>query len=203
MAEVLRKSVANFEYSPLCPGQIRILRLAPDKRDNALFGELITTQLDENKIEYDALSYMWGDPTPTDSIWLSSKALPITSNLRSALNHLRYEDRPLIIWIDAVCINQGNDLERVEQVQLMRRLYRGAKVRIWIDEPAVEETSDAVVALQNFPHEIDFDDINLGASHESLGNDPTFWNPVLPIFQNGYWRRAWYDICVLLHRLGH
>ena len=104
--------------------------MAPGNKDDALIGELLVANFDDNAIEYDALSYMWGDPAPTD-IWISDKALPIANNLTTALQHLRYDGKPLIIWIDAICIDQQNNDERAEQVPLMRLLYkRASTVRI-------------------------------------------------------------------------
>ncbi|KAI1461666.1 heterokaryon incompatibility protein-domain-containing protein [Annulohypoxylon moriforme] len=42
---------------------------------------------------------------------------------------------PLLFWIDAICINQGDIKERTEQVKLMRRIYTTASmVRIWLGD---------------------------------------------------------------------
>ncbi|KAF2034246.1 hypothetical protein EK21DRAFT_41779, partial [Setomelanomma holmii] len=81
----------------------------------------------------DALSYMWGDPTPTDKIKLQGTPLPIANNLATALRSLRYADKSLLTWIVAICINQQDLSERSKHVQLMRQLYRrAATVRVWI-----------------------------------------------------------------------
>lgn len=41
--------------------------------------------------------------------------------------------RPQYIWVDAVCINQFNDLERGSQVAMMSGIYRSAQaVRVWL-----------------------------------------------------------------------
>ncbi|KAH7385581.1 heterokaryon incompatibility protein-domain-containing protein [Phaeosphaeria sp. MPI-PUGE-AT-0046c] len=185
----------SYDYSAVQAGQIRILQLAPGKKGDPFVGELITTQLDQKSIEYDALSYMWGDPAPTDVIWISEKALPIANNLQNALAHLRHEDSPLIIWIDAICIDQNNEPERAQQVQLMGRLYGSAQmVRIWIYEPDIDQKSEAVVSLQTFPREkIDPNTDDTSLLLQRSGHDPEFWNPVLPLFRNAYWSRAWYD----------
>lgn len=191
-----RKNTTNFEYVPLKSGQIRVLQLSSGRKGDAFVGRLITTQLDHDTMEYDALSYMWGDPTPVDVIWLAGKALPIASNLARALAHLRYEAKSLMIWIDAICIDQKNNYELAEQVQRMRRVYKSAKmVRVWIHEPGLDQTSKAMLSLQKFRQKEE-----IGVGHEdvydsddtSLGDDPAFWEPVLPLFGNAYWKRAWY-----------
>jgi hypothetical protein len=85
-------------------GQIRILELAPGNKADTLVGALLLADFDDGFVEYDALSYMWGDPTPADTLSLFNQEFPISSSLATALRHLRYDDKPLIIWIDAICI---------------------------------------------------------------------------------------------------
>jgi hypothetical protein len=182
-------------YEPLQPGEIRILHLAPGSKDDTLIGELSIANIEHSAIEYDALSYMWGDPAPAGRIYISGKALPVASNLTMALQYLRYDDKPLIIWIDAICIDQQNYDERAEQVQLMRKLYRRANtVRIWIYEPDIDRDCDAIIALHNFPRALHND-------HEkckSMGKNPSFWDPLIPMFRNEYWNRVWYGITLNL-----
>jgi hypothetical protein len=188
----------DFVYEPLQPDEIRILQLAPGHNEDTLIGELSVANIEDNAIKYDALSYMWGDPAPAGKIYISGKALPIASNLTVALHHLRYTEKPLIIWIDAICINQQNYDERAKQVQLMRKLYnRADTVRIWINEPGVDRDCDAVVALQNFPKVLRDKNEEL----TSMGEDPSFWDPLVPIFANQYWKRVWYGITCELFTL--
>ena len=54
-------------------------------------------------------------------------AFMVGNNLEAALRRLRLADRPRTLWIDAVCINQGNDDERAQQVGHMRDIYSYAK----------------------------------------------------------------------------
>jgi hypothetical protein len=175
-------------YDPLEHSQIRILRLAPGKKGDTLVGVLLLADFEDKFIEYDALSYMWGDPTPTDTLLLSNRALRISNNLATALRHLRYTEKPLMIWVDAICINQEDIGERSSQVSLMRRIYTSANtVRVWINEPAVDANCEAVAALQAF--HLATNDPDHGEAR--LGADLTLWAPVGPIFTNRYWKRAW------------
>lgn len=53
-------------------------------------------------------------------------------NLGSALHHLRREE-PLVLWADAVCIDQQNEEEKTDQVQLMFDIYkRSVETIIWL-----------------------------------------------------------------------
>jgi ankyrin repeat protein len=84
-------------------------------------------------VPYDALSYTWGAMEKTAAVTVNGKALNVTENLYSALQHLRSKDEDRILWADAICINQSDDRERGHQVQQMRDIYSQAEeVIIWL-----------------------------------------------------------------------
>lgn len=162
--------------------EIRLLRLLPGVISSALRGELITVSLNDSPI-YDALSYMWGDPSPADAIYIRRRSLPIAANLSAALRHIREPDlRDTIIWVDAMCINQRDQAERNQQVSMMRNIYKQAStVRIWI--PGVVGPADpAVLRLQQ---------MNSTSTTKDFGDDPDLWLPLTPLFQHQYWKRVW------------
>jgi hypothetical protein len=58
----------------------------------------------------------------------------VTENLEAALWNLTYSISPLILWADALCINQNDIDERNEKVRKMRSVYACALVvDVWID----------------------------------------------------------------------
>jgi hypothetical protein len=179
-------SMPRFHYEPLEPRCIRVLELQPGQRSDPFQGKFIIANVDSN-FEYDALSYMWGDATPADRVVVDGAAIPTAWNLTRALEYLRdfARSEPLRIWIDAVCIDQNNIEERNEQVAMMRTLYHNAScVRIWINEPSLDEQSAAVAALKSFKPDPE-------ADYGGLGDDPQFWEPLISMFQNDYWGRIW------------
>ncbi|PVH99568.1 HET-domain-containing protein [Periconia macrospinosa] len=181
----MESSEPSFQYQPLSYHDIRILHLSPGQPGDELVGDLVIRNLDDKDLEYDALSYMWGDLTPTASIHFGHQSLPIARNLMEALQRLRYPDKTLRIWIDAICINQNDIDERSAQVSLMRQVYRSAKtVRSWVNV-SLDTSSQAIKALQSFRFTNDSD------QRFGLGNDPTFWDAVAPLFNDTYWSRAW------------
>lgn len=132
--------------------------LEPGERDSPLLCRLITTRFDEDPV-YEALSYVWGPTDHPGCVILDGQAKSITSNLWSALTHLRKYDqrhrqgdqdiKPRRLWIDAICINQDDVLERNHQVQHMGRIYsRAAMVLVWLG-PASEDSDLAMKALTN------------------------------------------------------
>lgn len=72
----------------------------------------------------------------------------VTTNLKSALQHLRTPTMPRMIWIDALCINQEDDAERGHQVRQMDQIYRNcSRVCIWLGD--AEDDSDLAMELIN------------------------------------------------------
>ncbi|KAH6949187.1 heterokaryon incompatibility protein-domain-containing protein [Fusarium avenaceum] len=59
--------------------------------------------------------------------------LQVTTNLESALRHLRRDKQMRTLWIDALCIDQRNENEKRAQVQRMDRIYANATSTIvWL-----------------------------------------------------------------------
>ncbi|KAI8635167.1 heterokaryon incompatibility protein-domain-containing protein [Xylariaceae sp. FL1651] len=84
-------------------------------------------------LEYTALSYTWGDPKIRKAISVDGQVLEVTVNLFDALRHLRDPQGTQTLWVDAVCINQGDLDERSKQVLRMRDIYTFAKtVEVWL-----------------------------------------------------------------------
>lgn len=96
------------------------------------FGRLLEADLVSGRLSfqadcsgnYDALSYVWGDPLEKININIDGKILPVTVNLFQALNGLLSKVGPRRLWIDAICVNQEDLNERSRQIRLMGRIYK-------------------------------------------------------------------------------
>ena len=154
-----------YQYSPLTSGSddankcftIRLLHLLPSADSEApLRCHLVETWIplsegsDAPPVQYHALSYTWGDPLfpatlevvertarddgpPPDQVGV----INITENLHSALQNLRKRGENLVIWVDAVCINQADAVERNSQVTNMPNTYgHASSVIIWLGRDA-------------------------------------------------------------------
>jgi hypothetical protein len=126
---------------------------------------------------YEALSYVWGNPIYVDSLQFPSGHLDITPNLAAALRHLRFPDRVRVLWVDAICINQGNLLERAQQVQIMGHIYAKARqVLCWLGRDAPE--SRAAEAFRSL--------VYLGNQSESVVH-----NSIQAIVSSTWFTRLW------------
>ena len=114
---------------------IRLLRLHPALSfAKDIRCKLFNTTLDA-KEDSEALSCTWGDPTETLTITLQGQRHLVTKNLESALRHVRYNDRQRTLWVDALCINQDDTDEIIQQTMQMQGIYTvgGARrVLVWL-----------------------------------------------------------------------
>lgn len=117
--------------------------------DDPIHATLETVSLDESP-NYEALSYVWGEPTDSKSMVLNGEQISIRPSLDCALRHLRRPDSYRILWVDAVCINQDDLDERAEQLKLMRRVYQTAStVLVWLG-PRTDDTDAAMRSIEKF-----------------------------------------------------
>ena len=139
-------STQAYQYSPLKHDRdIRLLYLLPGSDKAPLSCSLRVVSLSELPA-YEALSYTWGEPIFSASIECFSRGqLSITENLKAALFHLRLTNRLRVLWVDAVCINQQDLVERSHQVTLLRDTFeRADNVIVWLGE----DTGDANEAFE-------------------------------------------------------
>jgi len=120
-------------YRPLTSSiTIRVLHVYPAPEADPLTCSLEHCDLD-NDPEYEALSYVWGNSDLPFSITCDSRVVAVTCNLYQALLRVRLPDRRRTVWIDGLCINQIDDVEKSHQVQLMQRVFRNAhRVLVWL-----------------------------------------------------------------------
>ncbi|KNG48562.1 ankyrin repeat and sam domain-containing protein 6 [Stemphylium lycopersici] len=120
--------------------------------------ELYPWLIQDEYPSYEALSYTWGSSEVVECIALNQKPFWITDNLHTALQSLRLRDRDRILWIDAICIKQGDKLEQSHQVQQMGQIYGQAeKVLFWLGK-ATPQIIALMETLNQHPY-------NSSASH--------------------------------------
>jgi hypothetical protein len=157
--------------------EIRLIALRPGSFDEPISCSLVLTTLQEPRVStYEALSYCWGDPRQRSSITitvagpggLSEYDLSVNSSLETALKNIRpTSGAARVLWIDAICINQTDFVERSSQVSLMRQIYSCAsRVVVWLGEGS-EMMSKSIELINiigdryetlNWSKPIDFDD---------------------------------------------
>jgi len=116
--------------------QIRVLRIQQGLPTQPIRCELQIISINEDLVPFEALSYVWAKEYSPTPIVLSGQSHKVTLNLYSALEHLRKSDGENTVWIDALCINQADPMERSSQVGLMQEIYcHATSVIAWLGEP--------------------------------------------------------------------
>ena len=150
----------EYHYSHIdsAHGEIRVLHVENGSKTDDIVCHFQHVHLSQ-KPYYIALSYCWGSHQKRAVIWLEGKSFKITMSVDAALRALRI-DKPgmgqdahsldcdevaraqsLVIWIDAICINQEDLDERSQQVKIMKNIYQLAtQTIVWLggnDEEAI------------------------------------------------------------------
>lgn len=158
----------SFKYENLPADSVRLLILRQGKDDDNIHVDLTDVPFERlGRIEFEALSYNWGDDAAKDPIWVQDlkrriqpmetfrqvvnqylrRKMYIKYNLFKALYHLRQKDRDILLWVDALCINQENPKEKEVQVSRIADIFIAAHtVLIWLGESTLE-TERAVKLL--------------------------------------------------------
>lgn len=162
----------TFHHTPLDHSKecIRLLRFLDQPPSSGLDHFALEAYDIATAPRFVALSYTWGMPNPSHDIIVDGLLLPIGENLRVALKALRsffpdkapalenssrwkYRGRrppkdllqdngyPLL-WVDAICINQSDPLEKNHQVNMMGAIFSTAeRVISWLGDEADDSSS--------------------------------------------------------------
>ena len=154
----------------------------------------------------EALSYTWGFQEDLDTIYIEQNSgastLHVTSSLVLALRYLRYSDRPRTLWVDAICINQQDEVERNSQVSQIGTLYAlASQVIVWLGP----ESEDSKHAISTLPHLGEQVECAQGWKFQSpeaieprwydrgfpLPFDARTWSAVTAFFRRKWFTRVW------------
>lgn len=181
---------SNF-YTPLDSSreEIRVIHLLPGEFDHEIKIELVPVSLSsEPPPRYNALSYVWGREQCQAPALVNGKPFAITSNLDIALRYFRDRVVKKVLWVDAVCINQGDIVEKGIQVQMMGKIYsKAAQVFVWLGQAG--GGSDELI------------DHMSGSEALEGAVDPTLQDASLAMMGRPWFTRIWVQQEIALARL--
>ncbi|KAF5009937.1 hypothetical protein FDECE_3879 [Fusarium decemcellulare] len=190
---------SGIHITPASPDyvNIRLLRLHPKLPFRAVKGSLRKTGLTRGERPgYEAISYTWGkSPVKDKTLVVDGRALACTSATYNALQNSTSWWHSRYVWIDAVCINQEDQVEKAEQVACMRYIYsRATVVRVQIDPCMGEDTCGAASLIRKIAWFIyDFNPLS-----SELGSffqwEKDSWNrrgALVDFFANPWFSRVW------------
>lgn len=191
----------RYQRTPIDPKrQFRLLSVQAGSRDERVKCLLETHDLG-NAPFYRALSYTWGTGYQK-TIHLEDGTFSVGSNLFGVLRHIAYMKQKGKSgwngrwWIDAICIDQNNYLEKIGQIRNMGRIYRdAAEVVAWLGE-GNDRIYEAMKILQRDMPQVS--DVVVGPRVRQSGplSPPSAEvreaiKGVKEIFDRDYWDRAW------------
>jgi hypothetical protein len=155
------------------------------------------------------LSYCWGDQKKTTRIVANGTEIQVTSNVEACLQAMQKRSMfgaGFKVWIDAICINQTDTVERSRQARKMRYLYTVAwSVVIWLGVES-GDSHKAINLLENLSRyfldgdQDECDTLNLSMEIEMLKsylkNDSEYfgrgsWVALREFLGRPYWDRLW------------
>ena len=200
---------STYEYKPLGERQIRILRLhAAESSTDTIECSLEAYDIDELSNQYDALSYTWGNEEPEKRISLRTlqespsgtgsalfrsvaqlaiqkTGFYVRPHLADALLQFRENQKDLLLWIDAICINQGDKEEKNIQVALMAEIYsKAAAVLVWLGK----EYNASNMAMDFIPKILDLEQSDALISKESNRKQ---WTALADLMKREWFSRRW------------
>ena len=193
------KPLLPFNYAPLTARQIRLVQItrtvAPElPGQGSLRCELRVESLDDLSVPYQAISYVCGDPASTGKILCGDEShyIPLSAAASTLVEVMAATKTTQYIWIDALCIAQDDEIEKAQQVRLMRDVFQKAeKVIAWLGY-STPDTSDAIKFVSStFDSIVELKRRNESPDLENL--DPTShgWQHFSKLLENPFFVRAW------------
>lgn len=175
----------RVEYKPLRGSEIRLLRVMPGAWDDQVSCTIHHVPLDERP-EYVALSYTWGNPSDQVDILVDGRQHRATRSLFTALRRFRqlcaegrsYDgftfslsatDGTTYIWADALCINQGDEREKEREIPRMRDVYTLCeRVCVWLgnNDESWDNDADTKALLEKIERWLESGSFGADISHK-------------------------------------
>lgn len=204
----------TYKYRPLeSERHIRLLQILEVDDDatprNPVY-KIVHKELlsDGVSLEFEAVSYTWGDSKRVANLRFEDESgtIGLTENLNQALPFLCNHSTTKHLWIDQICINQVDQIERAHQVSVMHRIYKYAtRVLIWLgpEDENIRICKRWCRALNDMLREHEISDKLIPDSPQYDSNMRylvvrSSFTPVAdnePIFApaiRGFWRRVWF-----------
>lgn len=155
---VLAQNKSQHVYSPVskAKNEIRLFSIDPGDPSSPILGRFIKAALrSKGQLPYEALSYTWadesGDRKYSEHVWMDAGYLLVTKNGAAALRRVRMRTKARLIWMDQLCINQADALERSQQVRLMSKIYGNAsQVLVYLGSSPIDN-----FMLPNLHHDLE------------------------------------------------
>ncbi|KAF2970825.1 hypothetical protein GQX73_g2789 [Xylaria multiplex] len=156
----------------------------PRNDGEELQGDLRRVSLDSINEKFQAMSYVWGQALKPFTLKTTQGNIGLTAPLYFGLQRLRWKNASVLIWADAICIDQGNSEEKSHQIRLMPEIFKSAgRVCVWLGEEA-ENSDKAIKCLREIG-------ARPGQPPDSAFASEEDWDSINRFFGRPWFRRVW------------
>ncbi|KAL9094198.1 MAG: hypothetical protein Q9165_003613 [Trypethelium subeluteriae] len=180
--------VYKYKYRPLQKGEtIRLVRLRaqPCLPNSPIQCDMIHTTL-RRPPQYIAVSHCW-DPVgaPQELVLIDGGLFPVSRAIHSFLLAKRSNMHHQYFWIDSICINQDDKVEKSRQVGMMRNIFEEAELTLgWLgDEPGAKK---AFGLIRRINGTTSTDSLSMLRSEPESG-----WSEFEKLMSNEWFERVW------------
>jgi Heterokaryon incompatibility protein (HET) len=206
----MSEAAQTHRYLPLDAGrkEIRLLTVYP-RSQNIPYTDPVKCTIHHVSLretprpQYETISYVWGNARETSTVFLNGLEAIVPTSTEQALKCIRLHTgaRDRQLWIDAICIDQGNVDERAKQVHIMGDIYQcsvanliyigdddGMVGRACLDfRHLLEEIRQETDGFRTFLDTV-FDKDN----HDWRGNDSPLSTKIDPAALISFYSRPWF-----------
>lgn len=172
-----------YQQLPLNTMEIRLLRL--DLTANPASAIRCTLRKHNlfERPDFEALTYTWGESSPSRNIIVNGFSFRVTINLYHFLKRQQEAGRDCNMWVDAICVNQSDLLEKNLQIPNMNMVYMAATtLTIWLGD----ESSDSKLALERIRG------LGSGSPYAKMPHlEDHVKRAIQSVLQRPWWKRIW------------
>ncbi|KAK4610746.1 hypothetical protein CLAFUW4_13993 [Fulvia fulva] len=196
-----------FEHGPLPQNTIHVRLVQIIQYDNQGLHLSMTVWPAQDAPPYRAVSYTWGSPEePLSQVRINGKLFAVRKNCHYTLWHVQLHYPKCYLWIDSICINQGDVSGKSAQTAKMWSIFNDAKEVLIRIGPHVD-SSERLLQLDWMPESI------RSLKHHLtvwVHDPPNSWAPdflagascsttqmvdllkrYVTFSRRGYWKRTW------------
>jgi hypothetical protein len=192
---------SDYKYTPLKGDEIRLLIVHPGLPGQEIKCSLVPESLKDSR-PFQALSYLWGQDKPNKPIMIlsfksggKSKSFRdlITSriytrtNLFEALKQLRHPVHDVTLYVNAICIDHNNKVEKYFQSARTQEIFnKASNVIVWL---GIEKPTSKT-AFEFIPKVLDMNGFDRLIKEESNTKSQS-WDALAELMRNPLFSRRW------------
>lgn len=196
----MRTAVRGFSYKPLEDGHLRLLELEWKEGEKSPHVTISSYSMRDHP-PFEALSYAWGDPETASPMVCNAGVIYLSSNLSAALHRIISPGGKRTMWIDQMCIDQSNNVEKGVQVALMGKIFSTAeRVIVWLGDapvtskPGFDSLPMLMDSLQELVRKGENYEVFNASMLEKFGLPDQYhsvWGVLWEVLNSAWFRRLW------------